>query len=475
MDWLEHLKQTKNRLDHVSPSFCLAKWLQVTLHLQNGFNHSCHHPTLHKISLDEIAKDPSAIHNTAYKKEQRRMMLTGERPPECRFCWGVEDSPGEHFSDRIIKSADSWAGSRFEEVADSNYLDNINPAYVEVNFGYECNFRCSYCMPHISSSIWSQYEKHGSYIERASIQEIIDTGLRPYKMNEANPYIEAFWKWFPDLSKDLRVFRITGGEPLINSNTYRVLDYIDEHPLPELELCINSNLGISPDRYETFLKKIEKLTAEKKLKNFMMYTSADTHGMQAEYIRTGLNYGKWLDNVKTFLQRIPGRLTVMVTFNALSVPRFNDFLQDILELNRELTPTDSAAHFEKRITVDITHLMHPQNMAAWILNKAWREKIAEIEYFIESNLHTHVGAHGFTDYELHKIKRIKSWVDSFDLNSDVTRHFRGTFYVFTQQYEKREGRAFLDVFPEMREFYAECKIEGKDKPELFPDTKFSPI
>ena len=165
----------------------------------------------------------------------------------------------------------------------------------------------------------------------------------------------------------------------------------------------------------------------------------------------------------------------MVTFNALSVPRFNDFLQDILELNRELTPTDSAAHFEKRITVDITHLMHPQNMAAWILNKAWREKIAEIEYFIESNLHTHVGAHGFTDYELHKIKRIKSWVDSFDLNSDVTRHFRGTFYVFTQQYEKREGRAFLDVFPEMREFYAECKIEGKDKPELFPDKKFSPI
>ena len=77
-----HFKKVKDKLDVVSPSFCLAKWTQVTLHLQNGTNHSCHHPGTHKINIEEIDKDPSALHNTSYKKELRRQMMEGQRPGE---------------------------------------------------------------------------------------------------------------------------------------------------------------------------------------------------------------------------------------------------------------------------------------------------------------------------------------------------------------------------------------------------------
>ena len=89
---VDRLKKVKDKLDSVSPSFCTAKWLQVTLHLQTGFNHSCHHPQTHKIPLQEIENNPSALHNTEYKKQQRKMMLDGERPSECQYCWNVEDS-----------------------------------------------------------------------------------------------------------------------------------------------------------------------------------------------------------------------------------------------------------------------------------------------------------------------------------------------------------------------------------------------
>ena len=37
---------------------CLAKWTQVTLQLQTGHNHSCHHPRTHKINLKEIERNP---------------------------------------------------------------------------------------------------------------------------------------------------------------------------------------------------------------------------------------------------------------------------------------------------------------------------------------------------------------------------------------------------------------------------------
>ena len=61
----------------------------------------------------------------------------------------------------------------------------------------------------------------------------------PLKNSELNPYTEAFWKWWPDLYKDLNTFRITGGEPLLSKDTWKVLDYIIETETP------NKNLKLS--------------------------------------------------------------------------------------------------------------------------------------------------------------------------------------------------------------------------------------
>ena len=68
MDNLGRYRDTKTELDTVSPSMCVAKWNQVTVHLGTGFTHSCHHPAPHKIPLSEIVSNPSALHNTNFKK-----------------------------------------------------------------------------------------------------------------------------------------------------------------------------------------------------------------------------------------------------------------------------------------------------------------------------------------------------------------------------------------------------------------------
>ena len=40
-------------------------------------------------------------------------------------------------------------------------------------------------------------------------------GLMPSKLaQDENPYLTAFWKWWPELYKNLEVFPMTGGEPL---------------------------------------------------------------------------------------------------------------------------------------------------------------------------------------------------------------------------------------------------------------------
>jgi hypothetical protein len=111
------LKSKREKINSVSPSFCTAKWLQTTLYLQNGYNHSCHHPSPHKIPLDEIENNPSALHNSNFKKSQRAMMQKGDRPNECDYCWKIEDLDKDYFSDRHYKTADYWAWNRLEEIA----------------------------------------------------------------------------------------------------------------------------------------------------------------------------------------------------------------------------------------------------------------------------------------------------------------------------------------------------------------------
>ena len=56
------------KLDSVSPTMCLAKWTQVTMHLQNGHTHSCHHPSPHFISVDEL-KNGKEITSTSTRVE----------------------------------------------------------------------------------------------------------------------------------------------------------------------------------------------------------------------------------------------------------------------------------------------------------------------------------------------------------------------------------------------------------------------
>jgi uncharacterized radical SAM superfamily Fe-S cluster-containing enzyme len=256
------LRKKREKINDVSVSFCTAKWLQTTLYLQNGYNHSCHHPSPHKIPLNEIEQDPSALHNSSYKKEQRSKMIKGERPAECDYCWKIEDLNKEYFSDRHYKTSDYWAWDRFDEIASRDPYDNVYPSYLEVSFSNVCNLKCSYCSPEISSKWLEEIQQHGPYPISESNQDIEwykRVGRFPYKNSEFNPYVEAFWKWFPDALAHLKVFRITGGEPLLSKDIWRVFEYIKKNPQPNLEIAINTNLSVDAKIIDRFINEVNAL------------------------------------------------------------------------------------------------------------------------------------------------------------------------------------------------------------------------
>jgi organic radical activating enzyme len=453
--------KVKNELDTVGKGMCLAKWTQVTLQLQSGHNHSCHHPATHKISESEIQRNPSALHNTKFKKQKRKEMLNGDRPTECDYCWNVEDN-SDMYSDRIFKSAESWSYPHMEEITNSNWRSDYNPRYVEVSFSNACNFKCSYCGPAYSTKWMEEIRQHGGYptLDNFNSQTWLENENKvPILASEHNPYVEAFWKWWPELYRDLHTFRITGGEPLMSKDTWGVLDYIINEPNPnkELNLAINSNLGVPDKLIDRFIDKIKKIEDDDKVKEFVVFTSVDTWGEQAEYIRNGLVFNQFWDNVNKILEQCPRvTLTFMVTYNALSLFNYDKLISEVYKLKKTYGSNDR--YWNSATFLDTSYLRYPQHQTIKILPHQFGEKIKEqsklISYystpsFDNKNI-------GYSDVEIQKVNRLYDWMLSPQNSLDQHKH-RYNFYKFVEEHDKRRGTDFIKIFPELEEFYNFCK------------------
>lgn len=463
--------ETKSKLDQVSPSYCVAKWQQVTIHLATGQTHSCHHPATHRIPLEEIAVNPSALHNTKFKKAQRKLMLDGERPPECDYCWKAEDSPGDHFSDRVHKSADPvWGKPYLKSSAQLPWHADVTPAYVEVSFSNVCNFGCAYCSPDISSTIMQEAKRFGPVVldggrHDRDIIKLEQQGRMPIPNREHNPYIDAFWAWWPTLYPKLKVFRITGGEPLLTKDTFKVLDWIIEHPNPELDLAINSNLGVDEKLLNEFLEKVNYIQENKLVKSLKIFTSCDTWGRQAEYIRTGLDYKQWYRTLWDITLRYPSlSITVMVTFNLLSIPRFESFLRDILAI-RQAPSTEINNSGMRGVGLDFPYLRHPRYLSTLIADPYMLVMLDRSIQFMRRNTATfqEVDYHnGFYSHEVENLQRVYNIASAEWQGSLASQLSRRDFYLYITEHDRRNGTDFKSVFPEISYFYDQCRREYEE-------------
>jgi hypothetical protein len=447
-----HLEDMRGRLDAVSPYFCLAKWYQVTMHLQNGHTHSCHHPGTHLVPVEELSRSPSALHNTHFKKLRRREMLTGARPAECDYCWKVEEASRDNISDRIVKSSDAWAEPSFDAARTMAWNDDVVPTYVEVSFSNVCNFKCSYCSPWASSKWSEEVKQHGPYPTSGrfnNLEHLLAKNQMPIAERDNNPYVDAFWAWWPELYPKLKVFRITGGEPLLSKHTMRVLAWILEHPHPDLQLSVNSNLGVPEPLYAEFLDMVGKIVERGCVKTFEFYTSVDAYGHRAEYIRNGLDYRKWLSNVRRFFEVVPNQhLVVMCAFNALSVTSFLRLYGDLLELRRANPDSRPGASPGGRIRLDLPYLRHPEHQSVIILPPAYGERMDDIIAEVQAEPEA-------LKMEIVQLARIRSLMRT-PWPEPKLGVARTDFFRFFAEHDRRRGTNFLATFPEMTGFWRMC-------------------
>ena len=451
----QFMSAAEDMKDKLGPALCLAKWKQVSLHLTTGLNNSCYHPPLHSIDPGVLKDNPGALHNTGHKKLQRVMMLKNEKPSECSYCWNIEAH--DELSDRHYRSGEPWAADAFDIIKNSTGTEDIIPSYVEVNFNHACNLSCSYCSPQFSSSWQSEVERLGGYPTRTIHNDpshFVGRN-RPIPAREHNPYVEAFWAWWPTLYPQLKHFRMTGGEPLMDKNTYRVFDYVLALPNPDLHLNVTSNFSVDTGLFEKYIGYVKQL-CNTQIEHFMQYVSLDSGiDKHAEYIRHGMNYDRVMSYSHHFLAEIPSRnsLTFIITMNNLSVLGLQPLLERILEMRREYSTT------YQRVWFDTPLLRQPAWQSLQTLPPAYADILERVADWMELNLETEADPfHGFKDYEVQRMRRDIAWMRE---GTDNVEQKRTDFYRFFTEHDKRRGTDFLRTFPEMKSFWEECEAHAK--------------
>jgi hypothetical protein len=65
---------------------------------------------------------------------------------------------------------------------------------------------------------------------------------------------------------------------------------------------------------------------------------------------------------------------------------------------------------------------------------------------------------GFKDYEIQRMERDLDWMKKGKkLTEKYINEQRADFYRFFNEYDKRRDHNFLETFPQMKEFWQECK------------------
>ena len=442
------LEYKQRVLDTKSKTFCGAKWYNATIWLGSGMTTSCHHPLPHKVSVEEVTANPMALHNTPQKKMERLMMQKGQRPSGCEYCWKIEDTGPTAISDRPYKSMiyseeELWFANAIPSDTD------INLRTLEIAFDRNCNFACSYCNPAFSTTWAKDIKQNGPYTNLTSDGRNHFThehgSSQLYRVGETNPYVEAFFKWWEsDLKDTLTELRITGGEPTMSADFWRLIEWFKANK-SNVKLAINSNLGAKKELIDNLI------AASHDIPHVELYTSCEAIGVATEYIRDGMVWRDWIDNINRLVEEGNFKaLHVMSTINALCLPTITEFLDMILSC-KERYGRDWP-------TVTLNILRFPSFQSPLVLPLSYRKKIvARLRDWFAKNGESNLLHNMEREHIIRLINYLES-VDSPHAGASPTSELERDFKKFYTQYDARRDKDFEKTFPELKAWYGNIQL-----------------
>ena len=212
-------------------------------------------------------------------EQLRSDLLSGVKNSMCDVCWRQEKITGRSIRKRYVE--------KMGHLAD---IDKPKIKYLDLKLSNECNLACRMCDYTNSNQIY----KDVSVMEERNLHLPSNWERSPHhEKNIGSKGIKKAPKHIMDevksLLPDLRVLKLTGGEPTVIPEVLELFDIcIKEGYAKNLQLNITTNGTKFNSR---FLEKI------KKFKNVYLNISCDGYGKVYDYIRYPFNWDKFAERI----------------------------------------------------------------------------------------------------------------------------------------------------------------------------------
>lgn len=306
---------------------CVYKWTWNTFRLHTGTSSSCHRVKAVPVSLENFDQ----FHNTPEVINDRKLMLEGQWPGRgCEYCQSVEQQGGQ--SDRLYQN--QIPGLTPIDFS-LDYNAPVTPKISEIYLTNTCDLACVYCQPCFSSRNNAELKKFGPY----------PIGIRPIEqISTRDQYFDAYMSWLDRNYQHLARLSILGGEPLLQKELWKILEFVASRTNHNIEIAINSNLNADPSTVQKFVEIGKELLVSKKIKRLDMCCSLDCWGPQVEFIRHGLDLDRWRKNFEYLIQHKWLSVSVHHVVTALSISTANDMQLAISEYKKQNPKIVQAYH-----------------------------------------------------------------------------------------------------------------------------------
>jgi hypothetical protein len=177
-----------------------------------------------------------------------------------------------------------------------------------------------------------------------------------------------------------------------------------------------------------------------------IYTSNEAVGVQAEYIRDGLIWADWANNVERLLSSGQFRsIHVMCTINALCLDSLDQLLECIVKWKLE--------YGRDAISFTLNILRFPSFQSPLVLpdplRTRYRDQLARF-------MVRHKGYSYLHEHEINHLQRLIDYLDVVKTpHSDAFEmpKLLNDFKQFFSQYDQRRSKDFATAFPDLKEWY----------------------
>lgn len=378
---------------------CKKLWNHLYVGTDGNINPCC--LADHRFPLGKI--DTVKSNNDIFKltTQLRSTMIQGYRDRSCAVCYEKEDSG--------IQSA--------RQIYDKNDQPPIITT-LDIRLNNICNFKCRMCSEYFSSAIQQEtIELYGkeAMLGFEKISLVKETKLlRTQRLESILPF----------LSTTLESIYFAGGEPLITSEHYEILDRLIEINHNNLKIWYNTNLST------LCYKKSSVLDKWKHFSDVTVGASIDASGAAAEYMRHGTIWNEIVNNIGIIKNNAPHvKLNITSAVSCLTIENLIALQNTWIE--QQLFDVDDF-----RVSVVVS----PICLSPAVLPQHHKDRLSKL---IKNHIQRFTGTGLALQWQ-----DVLQWMN----NNDYTFALKD-FARRTRVLDLHRKESFIDVFPEFVDLY----------------------